>query len=203
MLHFDEEILEPIARFFRFREMLIEIPRSSALVVADLGCGPKIRAFNVLKANGVQISKYIGIDPLISKETLELNKDIKNIFLIPSQFDTQIPLDDSSVDLIISCAVLEHIEYPKHIINDISRVLKSGGKAILTTPTPKAKTILEFLSFKMGLISEREIKEHKNYFTKENLLLLVDKNKKSDLILRHHYFEFGLNNLFVIEKRKN
>lgn len=202
MFHFDEEVLEPIARFYRFREMLQEIPKSRALVIADLGCGPKIRAFDVLQKKGVRISKYYGIDPLISKETLELNKGIKNIHLIPSQFDKKIPLDDNSVDIIISCAVLEHIEYPKYILNDISRVLKKGGKAILTTPSPKAKAILEFLSFKMGLISEREIKEHKNYFTKENLLLLIDKNKNKETTIRHHYFEFGLNNLFIIEQKK-
>ena len=61
--------------------------------------------------------------------------------------------------------------------------------------------MLEFLSFNLGLISSREIEEHKTYFDKEDLIALVGP-MTVPIEMHHTYFEFGYNNLFVIKKKK-
>lgn len=196
---FEEELLEPVPRIFRFIKAFKELPKNKQIIVADLGSGPKMRAYYAMKKAGVNISKYYGIDPLISKAVVNEFMSNPTIQLIPEAFNKHIPLPDSSVDYVIFLAVLEHIDNPKHILHDIPRVLKSGGKAIITTPTPCAKNILEFMSYKLGIFSRREIEEHQNYFVKEDLLLMVKSIK--NITVSHTYFEFGLNNMFIIEKK--
>ena len=43
-------------------------------------------------------------------------------------------IEDNSVDFVVSFQVIEHIKNDKLFLQEIHRVLKSGGKAILTTP---------------------------------------------------------------------
>jgi len=197
----DEEFFEPILRLIRFKKAIRYIEKNKPVVFLDLGSGPKIPFYFFAKKNKVIFKKYIGIDPLIQKKLIgDLNKN-KDIFLLQRKIINKIPFPSSNADFIVAFAFLEHLENPKNIFKELLRVLRPGGKIILTTPTPKAKSILEFLSFKLKLISPREIAEHKNYFTKKDLLLLIPKNKKFNLEINHQYFEFGLNNLLVIIKK--
>jgi len=198
---FEEEFLEPILRLLRFNQAIKYIEKNRPVVLLDLGCGSEIPFYFFAKKNKITFKKYIGIDPLIQKNLIDhLNKK-KDIFLLRRKAVKKIPLPSSTVDFIGTFSFLEHIENPKDIIKELLRILKPGGKIILTTPTPKAKKILEFLSFKLKLISPREIAEHKNYFTKEDLFLLIPKSRKFNLKIIHQYFELGLNNLLIIIKK--
>jgi len=47
---------------------------------------------------------------------------------------TSIPVPDSSFDAILCTEVLEHLPYPDRAIKEFSRILKKGGKLILTSP---------------------------------------------------------------------
>ncbi|MBI2268227.1 MAG: class I SAM-dependent methyltransferase [Candidatus Blackburnbacteria bacterium] len=47
---------------------------------------------------------------------------------------TNIPVSSSSYDNILCTEVLEHIPYPDMAIKEISRILKKGGRLILTAP---------------------------------------------------------------------
>jgi 2-polyprenyl-3-methyl-5-hydroxy-6-metoxy-1,4-benzoquinol methylase len=44
-----------------------------------------------------------------------------------------IPRPDASYDVVINIQVLEHVEYPQKVIDELFRVLKPGGKLFLTT----------------------------------------------------------------------
>jgi ubiquinone/menaquinone biosynthesis C-methylase UbiE len=193
----DEELLEPVARFFRFQECIEHIPKQKTIIMADLGCGPKLRFYDYAKKKHAKFEKYIGIDPLISTKIISNNQN-GAIELIKDPLSKKIPLPSNSVDYIVACAFLEHIDNPEDIINDAIRVLKKNGKAIFTTPSYAAKVILEFLAFKLGLISSREIAEHKNYFDKNKLTSMV---KNDQVTVFHKSFELGLNNLFIITKK--
>ena len=57
-----------------------------------------------------------------------MNKYIKSSFPPLSIFD------DNSFDTIISFQVIEHIKNDKLFIKEIYRLLKKGGKALITTP---------------------------------------------------------------------
>jgi ubiquinone/menaquinone biosynthesis C-methylase UbiE len=202
MTIFEEELLEPIIRPIRFKKGLVNIGNKKPVVLADLGCGPKIRFYNYATKNNIRFSKYIGIDPRLTATTIQKYKEKKkNILLIKAPMNKKIPLKNNSVDYVTGFAFIEHIVNPSEIVNDSVRILKPGGMAIFTTPTPTAKYVLEFLSYKLGIISKREIKEHKNYFNKKSLENILVKNKHR-IKSRHEYFELGFNNLFVVKKLK-
>ncbi len=44
-----------------------------------------------------------------------------------------LPFEDNSFDYVISCECLEHVPSPQQMLNEIFRVLKKGGRVILTT----------------------------------------------------------------------
>jgi len=91
--------------------------------VLDIGCGdgPYKHLLN-------KKCEYIGLD-IENHENFDYqNKGI----LFFNGYD--IPLSNESVDYFICTEVLEHVEYPKKLIEDIYRVLRSGGEGIITVP---------------------------------------------------------------------
>lgn len=188
-----EPVLEPILRYLRFHKTYKEIDKQN-ITIADIGCGPYAVFQTYLSEKGIKIKNYIGIDPLINNNL----KESYGIKLIRKPFNNLLPLKTNSVDFAVAHAVLEHVDKPKKLLLEMYRIVKPGGKILLTTPTPVAKYILEFLSYKLNLISKREIMEHKNYFDKDSLSLLL-KNVKG-IKINHRYFEFGLNNILVVHK---
>lgn len=46
----------------------------------------------------------------------------------------EIPVDDKSFDYILCTQVLEHLEFPERAFAEFYRILKSGGRLILTAP---------------------------------------------------------------------
>ena len=190
-----EAILEPIAREIRFRKTTKIIKKyKKPIIIVDLGCGPLAPFFDYLKKQRVKIKSYIGIDPLVNVK----NKREKEVKLIKKPINKKIPLKSNLADFVVAHAVLEHLDNPQEMLKEMIRITKNKGRVIITTPTPLSKKLLEFLAFRLGLISSREIKEHKNYFNKKTLKRLTD--GIDGIRTKHEYFEFGLNNLLVISK---
>lgn len=199
-MRLDEEILEPVARAFRFGHGMNYVEKGKPVSVADIGCGPKVRFYHAAVKSGVTFQKYFGVDPLLADEViaeLQINPQIE---IVKKPLADKIPLGDASVDYCVAFAFLEHIDNPEEILNDAIRIVKPGGKIVLTTPSFRAKPVLEFLSFKLGLISPREIEEHKNYFDERTLRAMVKSNPDAAEV-KHEYFEFGMNNLLIITKK--
>lgn len=195
----NEELFEPVTRYFRFKGIMEEMTNKKNITMIDLGCGPNCYFYAYAKNRGVSFNKYIGIDPLLTEGTLEKFETISEMKLIKSSLIKKIPFRGDPVDYIIGSAFIEHVDFPAEILNDAIKLLKKGGKIIFTTPTPKNKIILETLSFKLGLLARREIEEHKNYFDDQKLRSLIWPGHKK-IVYRHKYFEFELNNLFSITK---
>lgn len=90
---------------------------------------------------------------------------------------TNIPFEDNSFDHLICIHVLEHIQDDQKAINEIYRVLKKGGKAILAVPTYGERT------YEIGgLSAEQRLSE---YGAKDHMRLngldFSEKLKKSGL----------------------
>ena len=56
-------------------------------------------------------------------------------------------IPEASFDVIVSTEVIEHLENPRAMIRDFWRMLKSGGKVILTTPNQESLRSLLALLF--------------------------------------------------------
>ncbi|MDA0193737.1 MAG: class I SAM-dependent methyltransferase [Bacteroidetes bacterium] len=98
----------------------------------ELGCG---------EGRGVEImtqkcDKYLGVDKIggiIERlKVIYPNLDFRQMVFPP--FET---LPNCSFNVVISFQVIEHIKDDKTFLQEIYRVLKPGGKAILTTPNIK------------------------------------------------------------------
>jgi SAM-dependent methyltransferase len=106
-----------------------------ASFVADVGCGRGVRSEDTsafrrqladLRGSGRRV---VGLDV---SQSAAGNPMIDSFRLIEP--NAAWPLDDNSVDLLLSDYVLEHLEQPGSFFAEISRVLKAGGYFCARTP---------------------------------------------------------------------
>lgn len=137
-----KESFYPEARFGNFTDIdgtIIFYTRVNGLlkpsnIVLDVGCGKStidkenipfrkyLRTIRgkVTKVIGIDIDKDAGVNPYIDEFRLIKNESW--------------PIDDESIDLIISDSVLEHIDNPEVFFLEAHRVLKNDGYICLRTP---------------------------------------------------------------------
>ena len=111
-----------------------------------------------------------------------------------------LPFPNESFEIITMLAVLEHLHHPQAMLEEIARVLKPDGILLLTVPSHLAKPVLEFLAFRLKIVSEAEIRDHKRYYNKRDLRELVAFVPELTLT-KHTYFQLGMNNFCIIHKR--
>lgn len=177
-----DALLEPLLRWFRFHKVSPHIPRGTK--VLDVGCG---RSAAFLQAISPKIEQGIGVDFKVKE------MQIKNIRTIQLRLAYELPFPDSSFDVVTMLAVLEHIEHEKSILQEIHRVLKPNGKLVLTVPSVWSQPILEFLSYRLKIVDEAEIRDHKRYYDRTRLkkVLVEDAEFRN---FNHYYFQFWMNN---------
>ncbi len=179
-----EELLEPIFRKIRVNKIKKHIPEKC--VICDLGCGT---TGEFLEEMNNRFLYGYGFD-IDAK-----NKISENYIIKAADISKSIPLDDKSVDCVTLLAVLEHLSDPHDILSECYRILKPEGRILLTTPAPISKLILEFLSYKLSIVSPRQIADHKHYYSHNELRdLLIDAGFKSVKVFS---FELGLNNCAI------
>ncbi len=179
---------DPLFARLRSRRIRPHIRQGSSLL--DVGCGKGELLFGLsdLLAQGT------GID-----QRLE-NRTAGNIRLYRGTIDATLPFADESFDAVSLLAVLEHLEHPEAILRETRRVLRPGGSVLITVPTAYAKPVLEFLAFRLGLVSREGVADHKRYYTKS--ALAADLERAGFAIERMYYFELGFN-LFAAAARKS
>jgi SAM-dependent methyltransferase len=104
-------------------------------VVLDLGAGRGAQIENskgymrhLISFSG-RCKRYIGTDP--DPVVLE-NPFLEEAHVMDSE--GSIPLPDSSVDIIVANAVLEHVADPRRLVSEIRRLLRPGGWFCAWTP---------------------------------------------------------------------
>lgn len=196
----NEPWLEKWARMFRYGKADTIITRLAStstknITLVDFGCGQDTLYRKYLRVKHPKLTKrlqYIGIDPLLQTTAIP---DV-HARLIKKRFeDVSLP---QKADIVVMFAVLEHVDDAKELLTHAWNMLKPNGVVIATTPSPLARLPLEFLSHALGIISVREIEEHKRYPDKDYLFSLC--RTLGPHSATHEYFELGLNNFFVLKK---
>ena len=185
--------LDKIIFSLRKNKILSHLSQKTEVVV-DMGCGYDATLLRSLlqKKN---IDRAIGVD-------LSFDEDIQSdkLSLLRNDLNGTLDISDNSVDIVLSLAVIEHLDSPDKNLAEVYRILKPKGKLILTTPAPRAKPILEFMAYKLKIIDSTEIEDHKNYFFGKDLKEMLTSVGFKDSNIQTKTFLFGLNNLIIAIK---
>lgn len=161
--------------------------------VLDLGCGYNAYFLSHLIKRLPSIQEAFGIDISINKDFVS-----QKISLNLGNLNKKLPFSNEKFDMVFSTAVLEHLSDSNTALEEMYRVLKKGGYLFLTTPSPYAKPVLEFLCYTLKLIDEKEIRDHKHYFSRNELKKLFTKLGYEKIQISP--FQFGLNTIAVCKK---
>lgn len=108
--------------------------------LVDLGCGTG--ACDIVISDKRPLARITGVDLAPQGTTLPIFCQ----FIQGEVTDTGLP--DASFDYALSCEVLEHLDEPQKLIDEMYRLLRPGGKAMLTTPylnrLPSGEHVWEF-----------------------------------------------------------
>lgn len=135
-------ILDKIIAKFRYIEVDKYVLENTTIV--DIGCGQE---GSFLFRHKDKIKKGYGFDFKIE------NHEVDNITFINNNSLNKFPLESNSIDTIFMNALLEHLDSPEELLLNALDILKKNGKIIMTTPTPPAKPILEFMAYKLHIIN--------------------------------------------------
>jgi len=135
----------------------------------DLGCGDG-GVLAVLKPYFPAGISVLGLDADEDETGLAKQRDLYSRLMIAGA--DRIPLDDASVDVVLSNSVLEHVGPIEGTLKECGRVLRSGGLFMATVPGPDFHRCLSgsWLPWVRREAYEREIDgrlSHLRYWTKD------------------------------------
>ncbi len=181
--HFN--MLDRFIRWLRVREAVSGLGAGAHLL--DIGCGPVVYLHRYLLRHGVSHT-YVGLDR--RPPAAYLGTD--NFVAYDLEAGGSLPLADNSFDCIFLLAFIEHVQNPLPLLTEARRVLKSGGRLVLTTPSPQSRLVLELMAW-LRLISREEIEEHKHYYSPPELYKLLTSAGFVASDIHCSRFELGLN----------
>jgi 2-polyprenyl-3-methyl-5-hydroxy-6-metoxy-1,4-benzoquinol methylase len=159
--------------------------------VLDFGCGSQ--SF-FLQEIASKIDMGVGYDFGVKDSSIGNNIKLKNL----DKNYQKLRNDKNKYNKIVMLAVLEHIE-PERVSTLMAifkEKLQNGGNIIMTTPTPAGKFVLEFMAYRLKIISENQIKDHKKYYSQKDIYKLA---KVLGLkVEKYSTFQLGLNSLIVL-----
>ena len=148
---FFEKILASL-RYLKIRKYIDSV---SHPICVDIGCG-----FHggFLRRIENRIGGGYGFDIRANEAKYGKIRIINN-----SKYHGRVPLKNEKADYVFMLAVLEHLPVDTPLLSEAVRVLKRNGYFIVTTPAPAAKPVLEFLSFRLHLVSEESINSGRHF----------------------------------------
>jgi len=176
--------LDRILQSWRAKVARPWIPAGSQ--VFDIGC----HQGEFLESLGDWIGPSIGIDPLASP------REGSRYRVLAESFNEPVPYPDRSFDAIVLLATLEHIQDKGPLSCECYRLLRPGGRVIITVPSPFVDRIVEML-VRLRLADGMSLDEHHGYDPRTTPEVF----ERRGFSLEHRRaFQFGLNHLFVFRK---
>lgn len=101
-------------------------------VLVDVGCGDGALTFLFCKAG----AEVIGVDPeelgIKFAEEYLTSKGFNPKLIVASGYETTLP--ENSADCVVMSDVIEHVQDDERLLVEARRILKPGGKLIISTP---------------------------------------------------------------------
>lgn len=141
------------------------LPNSGS--VLDVGCGAG-HHFHLYEEKSLD---FIGIDP-------DKNFTSEKILF---GFAETLPFEDNHFDCVVCVDVMEHVHDPEKSIGEIRRVLKPGGRLILTVPNEKFPFVYDPINWSLGKFGMKIpiglwAWGHKRLYDEERIKGLIEEN---------------------------
>ncbi len=141
-----------------YRNVARDIAKLNPKILLDIGTGPGILLAEILKLVNCFC---IGIDCTEKfKNYVKYYTNGKAEFLVADAYF--LPFDNCVFDVVVSTGVLHDLKFPERFFEEIYRVLKNGGYALIKDPTPLRLSLEEARRF----LSDEEFeifKAHKDF----------------------------------------
>lgn len=185
-----EALFEPLLRRMRLARVLPALRGRTDCRLLDIGCGWEAR---LLWAVEPYVKEAVGID---FKAPEIHHPKLRTVTLTLAE---RLPFADASFDVVTLLAVLEHLSHPEAMVAEITRVLRPHGEVVVTVPSHAARPVLEFLAYRLHLVSEAEIRDHKRYYDRDSLTAMFSATGLR--IDEHLYFQLRMNNYLRASKQ--
>ena len=158
----------------------------------DFGCGNQALFLRSVQKN---IKQGIGLDYDAAPARPAANLEIQRF-----HFNDRFEFADRTFDQITLLAVVEHmpLDLVGPLFAEFRRILKDDGSILITTPTPASKPLLEFMAYKLKIISVPEIADHKHYYSRADIANLAA--SQGLVCTTYRTFQFGLNSFAALAK---
>ncbi|HYE74165.1 MAG TPA: class I SAM-dependent methyltransferase [Blastocatellia bacterium] len=134
--HFTYALQPSATARLNFVKEVLESMTDEQAEVADLGCGSGVILNEILtlKQSWTGYGLDISHASINYARKLAAHKGVAERAEFMTGDASMLPYADQSLSLVIASEVIEHLPHPELIVKEIARVLKPGGKLILTMP---------------------------------------------------------------------
>lgn len=161
-------------RFDEVVKTLTELIQESdkKIKLLDIGIGDAVYE-NLLPKEILKKVDIYGID--ISQKQLDRSKSILREGKIVDLNSEKLPYRANQFDMVLVSELLEHVFYPDQVLAEAVRVLKKGGKFVLTYPNSGALQLRLALAFtgRSPLLNYPKNQEHIRFFDKNDILDMI------------------------------
>jgi 2-polyprenyl-3-methyl-5-hydroxy-6-metoxy-1,4-benzoquinol methylase len=161
------EGLEP-ANFELRRRFLLE-RASAGERVLDLGCGEGAFATALREAGAEVLAAEVTAEPLRRTQTRDPELEVA---LLPVTGDW--PLPDAAFDVVWAGEVIEHVADTSAWLSELRRVLRSGGRLLLSTPSTGAAKLLRAAVSRRAFAESFDPRaDHLRFYSRATLRALI------------------------------
>ncbi len=144
------------------------VPDGERLEILDVGCGTGANSV-ALAAKGHSVR---GIDV---SETAIARYRARGFDGRVTDLEVGIDYPDASFDLVFCSEVIEHIVSPETLVAEMNRLLKPGGRIVLSTPN-SAFWLYRLLGVLGYTVSELQHPKHFQFFSRRSLVRLFERH---------------------------
>jgi ubiquinone/menaquinone biosynthesis C-methylase UbiE len=115
----------------RLKYKLLSLHNIKDKIVADLGCGTGFVSLALANEANMVFSVDNSVNMLKELKTTAVKRELKNVYPIKSSLD-DLALFDESLDGVYINMALHHIKDAEKAVQEMGRVLKSGGTVVIS-----------------------------------------------------------------------
>lgn len=165
------------------------IPRTGNLKILDMGCGTGMNS-KVMTDLGHSV---VGVD--ISEQAIK-KYNLRGFVGYVMSIESKLNFSDEEFDLVFCSEIIEHLVNPDNLVSEAFRILRPGGKLIISTPN-SAFWVYRIAGVLGKTVSELQHLKHIQFFSQKSLRRMIREN---------HFLvkkEYGRNMYLIIPDPKS